>query len=196
MSVRTAAAVVLIVLTVGACGAGAEPATPTVPPPTAGSAAPTSAAQPVPPELRVENPKDATVVPPCELLTEDQLIELGLLPGSGEPGSIRDYDGCGWQLADDRLNLASAGINQGLTLAEVYRVPERFDRLEPLADVAGHPAVRADINNDGSCFLVVALGGEQLLGTLGNIAGRSVPDPCALPRRMAELILSNLPPQS
>lgn len=75
----------------------------------------------------------------------------------------------------------------------IYLVRDDYAVFEP-TEVAGHPAVQADLTTESGCTLYIAIADHQGVATSGNLAGRSVPDPCGLSRRMAELILSNLPP--
>ena len=65
--------------------------------------------------------------------------------------------------------------------------------FEP-TEISGHPAVRGDDIVGPVCTLYTAIADYQGLSTDGNLGGRPLADPCGPSRRMAEMILSNLPP--
>lgn len=151
----------------------------------------------VPTELRVPQPKDLRGIPPCKLLTDAQLAEVGLRADTAEEeypaGNGR---GCRWLLVDDRYNYAIAGGSadqQNPALPGLYVTRQVNARFEPLV-IAGHPGVRADLDLRGGCDIAVAASDDQLLGANGNAAGKPTSDECGRSRRMIELMLSNLHP--
>jgi hypothetical protein len=149
----------------------------------------------IPPELRVRTPKDARGIAPCDLLTRDQLLMLGLSPDTARPISFGLAEGCVWRHADDST-AASAGLSldpDAQKLPDLYRIRGAFQTFEIL-EVAGHPAVRADARPVGQCDLNVAVADLQILTLQGYLDARVLPDPCAPARRMAEMVLANLPP--
>lgn len=152
----------------------------------------------VPEELRVPRPKDMRGIPPCDLLTEAQLTEVGLRADTAEELTVISRGrGCSWQLVGDPNNYATAGGSTDLAnpgLPGIYVVRETLARFEPL-QIGGHPGVRTNLNHGSGCDITVAPSDDQLLGADGNLAGRPMPDECARSRRMIELILSNLPPR-
>jgi hypothetical protein len=191
-----AAAVALAVALAGCAdmAGDAPPATTAAAPPTSSEATARFDAS-TPEELRARDPKDARGIPVCELLTRDQLLQLGLDPATARPNSFLRGDGCSWRLADDSTR-AAVGLTidpQAYKLPDFYRIRDSFQVFEIL-EVAGHPAVRADGEPTGECTLNVAISDVQILTTEGYLDGRVLPDPCAPARRMAELVLSNLPP--
>jgi hypothetical protein len=98
-------------------------------------------------------------------------------------------------MIDDDSNVAGVTLATDLSISGLeglYLVRDTFDVFEP-GEVGGHPSVRADRNANGRCSIYVAIADDQLLSTDGNLAGRPLPDPCEPSRRMAELVLSNLP---
>lgn len=170
------------------------PATTSTPTPTSAASA---TAKP-PPRLApaVRQPLDARGVEPCELMTPAQLVELGLRPESAKPGTSGASLTCTWVSATDAANPAGLQINADSTLPAldgIYLVPETFAVFEPI-EVAGHPAVHADDVAGPVCTIYTAIADYQAVATDGNLGGRPLPDPCAPSRRMAEMILSNLPP--
>lgn len=144
----------------------------------------------------VRDPKDIRGVPPCEVLTDLQLRELDLLPESARELADPVTKRCGWSSAIDDTNPAGLEINSDTNLAVLdlmENLRDNFARYEP-TEVAGHPAIRADDVADNSCALVIAIADHQGVSIEYNLANRPLPDPCDIPRRMGEFILSNLPP--
>ncbi|GAA3226603.1 hypothetical protein GCM10017691_16260 [Pseudonocardia petroleophila] len=144
----------------------------------------------------VPEPKDARGIPPCDLLTDDQLRQLDLLPDSATGAGDAVVQTCAWTSATDATNPVGLEINTDSTLAAldiIYNTRDVVERFEP-TEVAGHPAVRADYFADNSCTLAIGIADHQGIGIQANGANRPLPDPCDIPRRMGEFILSNLPP--
>lgn len=156
--------------------------------------APTPSANPLVVTPRVEHPKDARGIGSCDLLTPSQLTDLGLRPDTARPGTSGVGRMCTWAstVMGDPAGLTVATDLTVGGLESLYRVRDTFDVFEP-GEIGGHPSVRADGNRDGRCSLYVALADDQLMSADGNLSGRPLPDPCARSRRMAELVLSNLP---
>jgi hypothetical protein len=163
------------------------------------SAAPSavmSAQPPLSSTQRVVDPRDVRGRNPCELFTSGQLAEVGLLAASAkDTTTVSRAPTCGWERADDRANVASVQVRTDFTipvLESLDLVKESFVTFEA-TEVASYPARRADRTPMTGCSLVVAIADYQGIVTNGDFAGRD-PDPCARSRRMAEMILSNLPP--
>lgn len=168
---------------------------PTAPESTA-SVPPSSAAKP-PPRFAplVREPKDARGIAPCDLLTVAQQVELGFRPETAEPGVAGPAQTCGWR-TDRPGQPAAVQINTDPTIPAldiVYGIRDVYAIFEP-SEIAGHPAVRADYNNDEGCVIYTAIADYQGMATGTDIGVGGQADPCAGSRRMAELILSNLPP--
>lgn len=144
----------------------------------------------------VRDPKDIRGVWPCEVLTDGQLRELDLRPESARELEDPVTRRCGWSSATDDTNPVGLEINSDTNLAVldvVENLRDNFERYEP-TEVAGHPAIRTDAVADNSCTLVIAIADHQGVSIGSNSANRPLPDPCDIPRRMGEFILSNLPP--
>lgn len=167
-----------------------------LPPSSAQAASPTNTTR-EPPRFApsVTDPRDARGIGECDLLTSAQLDELGLVAETARPrvsGAARvcswAYEGgknsAGLQIATDRTIPGLDGI---------YMQRAGFALFEPTT-VAGHPGFRADQAEGDGCTLYIAIADYQLLAAAGNGLGEPLPDPCAPSRRMAEMILSNLPP--
>jgi hypothetical protein len=151
-----------------------------------------------PPRLApsVPEPKDARGIAPCDLLTDEQLLSVGLIPGSGEEGVSDTAPGCSWSSSLDATNPAGLQINTDTAIPAldgIYLTPDVYAVFEP-TEVAGHPALRADYIANGVCTIYTGIADHQAVATKSNVAGRPLADPCDIPRRMAEFILSNLPP--
>lgn len=162
----------------------------TSPPPAVTSTKPPPRLAPV-----VREPLDARGKAPCDLLTAPQLLELGLRPDTARPDTSGAAQICGWSSTDPG-NVAGLQVNTDPTLPSldgIYLVRDTFAVFEPI-EIAGHPAVHADRNAGPVCTIYTAIADYQGISTDGNLAGRPLPDPCAPSRRMAEMILSNLPP--
>lgn len=171
------------------------------PAPPAGTPAPTTSPVPKkePPQYApaVSEPKDARGIAACDLITDAQLVELELRPETAEetsiPGSTRS---CTWSSAVDVANPAGLELNDDTTIPALdglHLVRDVFFTYEPL-EVAGHPAVRTDYNDFGDCTIATAIADYQGVTTEGNGDGSNTADPCGRSIRMAEAILSNLPP--
>jgi hypothetical protein len=149
----------------------------------------------IPVQLRVREPRDSRGIAPCDLLTRAQLRELGLDPASAFPDARGMEQSCTWHTPDKSDN-AGLGIStdpRASKLPSMYRVHHDEPWFQIL-EIAGHPALRFDPQPERDCGLSIAIADLQNLG-VGATADRTPrPDPCAETRRMAEMILSNLPP--
>jgi hypothetical protein len=150
----------------------------------------------IPLQLQVREPKDARGIAPCDLLTPAQLRELGLDPATAFPDAEGMAQSCVWHKPDrsDYGGLQISTDPRASKLPSFYRVHHDEPWFQML-EIAGHPAVRADPDPDRSCELAIAVADLQNLGVGATTADRTPrPDPCAQTRRMAEMVLSNLPP--
>lgn len=188
-------AATLLILGLSGCASGpvAGSGIPVDPPPSAPiSSVPLQGTPPTSGES-VREPKDIRGVQPCAVVTDAQLVELGLIPGSAQPV---DETRCGWSSVTDDTNPVGLDLNSDTNLAVLdvlENLRDNFGRYEP-TEVAGHPAIRADDVADNSCTIVIAVADHQGVSIGANGANRPLPDPCEVPRRMGEFILSNLPP--
>ena len=189
-----AAGVMLAAVGISGCSGSAPQASDAPPSP---ASAPAGENHRIPTELRVPDPKTAAGIPPCELLTRRQLVDLGLDPDTADAETRGSADSCAWHYADrSSVAFVTMTVEPGsMNLAGLYATRETFAVFEPTT-VAGHPAVRADDTGAGVCTLYVAVSDDQLVSADGNPLGRlDLPDPCAPSRRIAEFVLSNLPPK-
>lgn len=132
----------------------------------------------------------------CELLTGQQLAELSLLAITAKSSADGPAQTCSWSSSVDPTNPAGIQLLTDSTVAaldNIYIVRDTFKIFEP-TEISGHPAVRADATTLTGCVIYTAVADYQAVATGTNLAGRELADPCAGARRMAEMILSNLPP--
>ncbi|MGE0298881.1 MAG: DUF3558 domain-containing protein [Pseudonocardia sp.] len=172
---------------VGLSGGGAAPGAPT--------ADADGFPSDVPIELKVREPKDARGIGPCELLTVAQQKELGLDPSTAKPAADGLAQTCFWHYPRkvDYASIAVSTDPTGGKLPGLWRLFHDDPNYEQF-EVAGHPAVRRNVDPDGYCDITVAIADLQTVVVTATADLTPRPDPCAPSRRMAELILSNLPP--
>jgi len=166
------------------------------PAPAPASSAPSSEAK-LPPRLAppVQMPLDARGFKACELLTPTQLTELDLDPATAEAKTVGVTDNCSWKYTNDPGNVGGIQLSTRPTLPAldgIYLLRGTTATFTPL-EVAGHPAVRADAGG-AFCSIYVGIADYQGVAVEADTAGRPRADACAPSRRMAEMILSNLPP--
>lgn len=132
----------------------------------------------------------------CDLLTDAQLTELGLVPGTDKRFDGGNAQECTWSSASDAADPAGVQLNSDTSIAALDVLYIIRDQLENFTEfeIAGHPALRGDYDDDGTCTIYTAISDYQGIGVSGSATDRSLPDPCALAIRMTERILSNLPP--
>lgn len=191
------AALLAAAMVTGCAGTTPSSGAPAVP---SSGSVPSASQEPVkgPPQYTpaVPEPKDARGIAACDLLTDEQLVELGLRPETASPSSIPGATrSCGWSSAGEEPNPAGLELNDDTTLPVLdglHLRRDNFANYEPL-EVAGHPAIRTDYTDRGDCTIATAISDYQGVTTEGNPAGLPQPDPCARSIRMAEAILSNLP---
>lgn len=132
----------------------------------------------------------------CDLLTDAQLTELGLLPDTAERVDGANAQNCAWSSAMDAADPAGVQLNSDTSIASLDVIYILRDQLENFTEfeISGHPALRGDYNDDGTCTIYTAISDYQGIAVSGSATDRSLADPCALAIRMTERILSNLPP--
>ncbi len=142
----------------------------------------------------VPEPKDARGVEACELITDEQVEQLGLIPGSAEQVDQGPrIQTCVWSSAlypgspvSIQKNAEGAvPVLDGLYLIEDPMLPDE-ERV-----VSGHPAVRSELADTGFCTIIVAVSDYQGIGVKND---QPESDPCPVSTLIAEFVLSNLPP--
>ena len=144
----------------------------------------------------VPHPKDACGIPACELLTPEQLTQLGVSPATATEESSSGLTTCSWESPDKHLDLSvtpDANRPQAGGLNDTYLKRSDFEVFEP-TEVAGHPAVRADYADVGDCPLYVGVADTQaMIVAVDGFMAEST-DTCPIAREATAMILSNLPP--
>lgn len=195
---RTNVAGLLLVVGLAGCGAGGERAAPAPAAPSGTVDYPSVEERftpDIPAELRVREPQDARGIAVCDLLTGAQLHELGLDQATTRMEQQQRSTGCSWRHVDGSTR---AGINVSTDpiaqkLPDLYRLRNTFARFE-ITEVDGHPTIRGDDTDRPGCTLYVGIADEQMMSVDAYLDGRELPDPCAPARRMAEMVLANVPP--
>lgn len=142
----------------------------------------------------VSEPKDASGIEACDLLTDDQVLELGLVADSAEQVDLRArIQSCVWSSAIYPASPVSIqkNIDTGVPVLDGLDLISDGVLLYEDVEVAGHPGKRGELSDSGTCTIMVAASDYQ------GIAAKTVqpePDPCSTPLRMVEFVLVNLPP--
>lgn len=163
------------------------------------STAATSSAPSVPPSPPpVENPLDIAAFDqrPCELLTPEQLAELGFTePGVEFPAFGPPFDGCDWYADSSNKTLTVEPVPERDLLAEVYeRGDWGYEVFRPTT-VAGHPAIiREEIEGNGRCEFTIATGPGTGLRVTSSEIRTPEGDYCGRGLAAAEAAMGNLVP--
>ena len=132
---------------------------------------------------------------PCDLLTPEQRASFGF----NQPGIRRELLGgvvqCMWTDTGTTRQLTASINPQQDRLNEVYRDRALYPLFEPI-EVGGLPgAVRQAIAGGNTCDAAVSLTESQSLEVgFSNLKPGTPVDACGEARRIAEVILGNLPP--
>lgn len=141
----------------------------------------------------VPEPKDASVIEACDLLTDDQVVQLGLIPESADQQGSGKIQDCLWTSAmyPSSTVVVLKNIETGVPILDGMDLIRESTYLYEKLEVAGHPAVRGEASDSGTCTITVAVADYQ---GVGFKADQPESDPCSTSIRMAEFVLSNLPP--
>ncbi|MER7009875.1 DUF3558 family protein [Saccharopolyspora sp. NPDC000359] len=171
--------------------AGCANSTPGVPEPTTGGETTSAATDP----FHIEQPKNLKAISdPCQLLTQQQLQELGA-GGEPKPGESQwKQSECTWQSQQLTVTVSPDTI-QGQGLRYTAKIVADG---EPTAEVSGYPAVHVGATS-GSCGTYVGTSDTELFYVDFSVGtdGRSNPefsDACAAADRIAGMVIENLPP--
>lgn len=150
-----------------------------------------------PEEFRVKEPRDARGIGYCDLLTRGQLLDLGLIPDTALPAQgVGSAGRCSWVYADDALNRAVVTVrtdSPNPVFYGYYRIRGANARYELIDNVAGHPAASYNPGELVGCVVTVGVADDQGIEAQSNALAPPTPEDCGRSRRMAELILANLP---
>ncbi|MGH3978251.1 MAG: DUF3558 domain-containing protein [Pseudonocardiaceae bacterium] len=143
----------------------------------------------------VASPKDARDVPPCEVLTPEQITALGADPATERETSSSGLTTCSWIAEDFRIDVTlDATRPEAGGLNDTYLKRDEFVVFESL-EVAGHPVVRAERIETDDCTLYVGLADTQAM-LVSTRPDPGLTDPCNLSQETATKVISNLPPLS
>lgn len=173
----------LLAGTSAACSSGGPAESPAEPSKSAGS--------------QIQDPKDASAVDPCALLSPEAAQNAGLDPAGKKAESLLEESpaNCKWNAPGD------FGTSVTLTpltdrSIQTYRDGKaQFSDYQELT-IAGHPAVRAnkgDPAKDGFCRVQVGTKEGQVLEAFSDTDPGSGVDPCGLAQRALEASVSGLP---
>ncbi|WP_223839208.1 DUF3558 domain-containing protein [Saccharopolyspora pogona] len=187
---RTALAFAAVVVTLGAAGCSQQmDGTPTETRVPSSQTAPSDPAMP-----QVANPKNLEAAgDPCQLLTTDQLAQLGTGGAPTHRPSAWGEDSCTWGANTDglRVNLApSTTLNQGLK-----SVLRTVHKTAPDEVVDGYPMVTSQALTY-SCGIYVSTTPEDAFSVNVDRGDSDRPehqDTCAVAKQVASMVLSNLP---
>ncbi|MBB5153799.1 DUF3558 domain-containing protein [Saccharopolyspora phatthalungensis] len=181
------AVTLLWVLGASACA----PGSPETPSSTTSEAAPTTSAVP-----KVENPKNLkSITDACQLLTQDQLSQLGggtdARPPQGETSALGEPK-CNW-----RNNAFSTAVtintkHGGLT--EITKIAESSDNFKP-TQVDGYQGARVD-EQSALCRVEIAIADDQsvAINYFRNSGGKpEMNDPCGFAEKITSEVLKNIP---
>ncbi|WP_263251308.1 DUF3558 domain-containing protein [Saccharopolyspora rosea] len=167
----------------GTNGGGAGEAQPPQPQP---SAAP-----------KIPDPKDASAVPRCGLLSPEAASSLGLaVPGEERPDPVdpKAPSPCNWKTKDDGGEVALTPIDNR-SLQEYHDNRSKYADFKDLS-VAGHPAVEANQGDPvqvGSCDIFLATKDGQVLSSQVDLYNNQGKNPCELAQKALEAAVPALP---
>lgn len=142
---------------------------------------------------------DAFEQDPCRMLTDAQVEQAGLIP-PGESGEGATAASCAWR---NRTTNSSARVQfevesrRGLSAAYRANADGEYDLWDEVPDIAGYPAVIADITDgraSGDCAIVVGTSDEVTLDLAVTLSASKVGevDPCDAAQEVAELALQTM----
>jgi len=139
--------------------------------------------------VQVPNPKDATAIEPCDMLSAQAAAEIGLQP---EGKSAHEGAGCRWYSEDRSVSvsltpLTDRSIQKYRDSKSAYEDYEEFT-------IAGHPVIRAnqaDPAKYGFCDFFLATNDNQLIQAAGNDSSHA--DACGPAQKALEAAVPNLP---
>ncbi|WP_258343131.1 DUF3558 domain-containing protein [Saccharopolyspora gregorii] len=146
----------------------------------------------------IADPRDASGIPPCELMKASDAQELGFGPnGKVTPNDLDPTmpDGCTWRSAEGATSV-SLSVIPNRTIQQYRDASASFVDYAEL-NIAGHPAVRAndDLPENGSCGIYLAAKDDQILFSFAFDApsGGEPFDPCSYAQGALERSVSVLP---
>lgn len=132
---------------------------------------------------------------PCDLLTDTQLDQLGLVEYSSRIDSLGDHE-CTWAESEEgtrKISISAMGNNEN-GLSDIYAQREQYNHFEPTT-INGYPAVIADpytLLEDGACPLYVGITDQLTAYTIAQFPIASDDDPCPITQDVAEAMIDTL----
>lgn len=149
---------------------------------------------------RVEKPRNIAAVAerPCELLNPQQAAEFGLdLPPRQLPGRFGNVE-CEWRSSRADIWVYLSPFTDKLTLEEVYDRRETLPYFE-MTEIGGYPAIlsRTEATLPVCDIDIKPAERQSVTVSYDSTAFNKEPQQgCVVGRRVAETVLSNLPPPS
>lgn len=148
------------------------------------------------PQEKIDSPLNLkAVTDTCQLLTPEQLEQLG---GGGEPEPAEQpwpEMACSWEGDNLGIELSPDSTNGG----GIERIKNNFaGEYDEVINVAGYPAIHIDVT-DMTCTLSAAVSEEHVIGVGVAIYNKVEPqhqDPCAFADRVFTEVVKNIPPES
>lgn len=142
----------------------------------------------------VTNPRDVTAFRqrPCDLLTPEQLAALGI-DQPGEQDSLPSGNQtCVWRDSGFDQEIAVGSYPDFDLLSANYRIRDSYQLFRPI-EVAGLPATLQQ-DHFSACGVTVGLATTQAVEVNYVDTSDPIADPCGKARRIAEIVVGNLPP--
>ncbi|MHA6797815.1 DUF3558 domain-containing protein [Bounagaea algeriensis] len=147
--------------------------------------------------VQIDNPKDASQIDLCGLISPESAEKFGFSPqGKSEASITTGEETCTWNNLNEGSGLDITAIGDR-SLQTYLDNREQYTDFEQV-QIAGHPAVRANKGEppqEGGrfCDFFVALNDNQVLSSQATAANPDVDDPCQISRQGAEEAVSNIP---
>lgn len=150
---------------------------------------------PIPP---VTAPKDVTRLAdrPCDLMAPEQEMAFELTDPMVDEGVTGIVKSCFWNAPGD-IDVDVSAFAHNPTVETIYSNRDIYPIFE-LTRVSGYPAVLfSETGREvGSCAVAVKMAERQSVTVIydASLADNPPPDPCANAVRVAEVVLTNIPP--
>ncbi|WP_246195890.1 DUF3558 domain-containing protein [Halopolyspora algeriensis] len=157
--------------------------------------APSGSAAPV-----IANPKDATAMSVCSLLSSEAATTLGLNPTGKKESKLtapKSPDSCEWESPGSGATKVSITAFNGRSIQQYYNNSSEYSDFEKLR-IAEHPAVRANKNDPmvgGSCAVFLASKENQVVMAYARLNAEDTGkvDPCGMAKKAFELSVPSWP---
>lgn len=197
-SVATLAAVVSVAAVVAGCGSE-TPGTPT-PSPTASSAAESGLPRAGAPKVGTPLKTTAIETNACEAASESEINSTGVTLKTAEPQEIAGGKGCLWIFANTSGTVTgNLNANEPDGLSHLYALKAQgsgVTTFQPVADIAGYPAVVYANGGEGAGVCNLAIGvRDEMMYVLTTQLFKGSPkydDACGLLTKIGEFAVQHL----